>query len=228
MMKVCTKCGVEKPVEAFSKDCSRKDGLQCWCKLCVAAYCLKHKEERATYKKDYDLDHKEESAAYRLENKEQLAAHKKAYDLENKEQLAAHKKAYDLNHKEEAAAYNKDYAPKHKEERNARRRKRRQTDPNFIFAEFCRDQVKRMLKDNPKDYHSDEYLGCTKDEGRAHIESLWEPGMTWKNRGEWHIHHIENIAGFDPEDPTSVFWACNISNLQPLWVEDHKRVHSNG
>ena len=38
MMKVCTKCGEEKPREAFDKNRSKKDGLQPWCRACVAAY----------------------------------------------------------------------------------------------------------------------------------------------------------------------------------------------
>ena len=31
----CTRCGCDKPVVAFSKDKSRKNGLDTWCKLCT-------------------------------------------------------------------------------------------------------------------------------------------------------------------------------------------------
>jgi hypothetical protein len=34
-MKRCSKCGVVKPREDFSRDKSRKDGLQYWCKACI-------------------------------------------------------------------------------------------------------------------------------------------------------------------------------------------------
>lgn len=33
-MKICTKCGLEKPIEEFSKNRTKKDGLSCECKKC--------------------------------------------------------------------------------------------------------------------------------------------------------------------------------------------------
>ena len=37
-MKKCSKCGIEKSRSEFHKDHSRKDGLHCWCKLCMKEY----------------------------------------------------------------------------------------------------------------------------------------------------------------------------------------------
>ena len=34
-MKVCTKCGVEKPFEAFHKNKKTRDGYNCYCKDCI-------------------------------------------------------------------------------------------------------------------------------------------------------------------------------------------------
>ena len=36
--KTCTKCGLEKPLSAFSKDCRAKDGKCSKCKVCDAEY----------------------------------------------------------------------------------------------------------------------------------------------------------------------------------------------
>ena len=33
-------------------------------------------------------------------------------------------------------------------------------------------------------------LGCTWEELVVHLESKFDNGMTWSNRGEWHIDHI--------------------------------------
>lgn len=33
-MKVCKRCGAEKPIEVFSKNKTRRDGLQDYCKVC--------------------------------------------------------------------------------------------------------------------------------------------------------------------------------------------------
>lgn len=35
--KVCTKCGKRKPLSAFAKDCTKKDGLKSQCKECMNA-----------------------------------------------------------------------------------------------------------------------------------------------------------------------------------------------
>ena len=35
-MKHCTKCGVEKSLDQFHYDCSKRDGLRTWCKTCAA------------------------------------------------------------------------------------------------------------------------------------------------------------------------------------------------
>lgn len=47
-MKKCFKCGAEKSSELFGTNTNTKDGLQGWCKECMAAY---HKEWRPKYSK---------------------------------------------------------------------------------------------------------------------------------------------------------------------------------
>src|SRR5687768_7098175 len=41
--KVCSKCKVDKSVEAFSLNSRRKDGRSPWCKSCCRAYYLSDK-----------------------------------------------------------------------------------------------------------------------------------------------------------------------------------------
>ena len=43
--KVCTKCGIEKPLDQFAKNSSKPDGLSPQCKEC------KHKYYEECYKK---------------------------------------------------------------------------------------------------------------------------------------------------------------------------------
>lgn len=65
-------------------------------------------------------------------------------------------------------------------------------------------------------------VGCEMWQLVEHIESQWQPGMSWENwtRHGWHIDHIRPIASFeDPADP-----ACwHYTNLQPLWAADNLR-----
>ncbi len=74
-----------------------------------------------------------------------------------------------------------------------------------------------------------ELLGCSITQLKAHIESLWLPGMTWENhslRG-WHIDHKRPCASFDLTDTEQQKACFNYTNLQPLWWHDNlKKGHS--
>jgi len=37
-MKICSKCGLEKPVECFAKNKANKDGLQYHCQQCISEH----------------------------------------------------------------------------------------------------------------------------------------------------------------------------------------------
>jgi len=58
---------------------------------------------------------------------------------------------------------------------------------------------------------------------RRHLESLFEPGMSWQNYGLWHIDHRRPVNTFDfssIEDPA--FKQCwSLDNLQPLWAREN-------
>lgn len=58
-MKNCTKCGEIKAVSEFSKDASKRDGLQSKCKACEAAYRATIADKTNCY-----------NAAYRASNSE--------------------------------------------------------------------------------------------------------------------------------------------------------------
>ena len=56
-----------------------------------------------------------------------------------------------------------------------------------------------------------------------HLERQFLPGMSWDNRGDWHIDHIVPLASFNfetPDDPEfKAAWA--LSNLRPWWAKDN-------
>lgn len=68
-------------------------------------------------------------------------------------------------------------------------------------------------------------LGYSIAQFRAHIESLFQPGMTWANYGEWEIDHRRPIADFPITAPLSEINA--LSNLQPLWRADNRRKRNH-
>ena len=68
---------------------------------------------------------------------------------------------------------------------------------------------------------TEELLGCTVAEARAHLEAQFLPGMSWDNHGEWHIDHIRPCASFDFSDPQQQKECSHYTNLQPLWAKDN-------
>lgn len=71
-----------------------------------------------------------------------------------------------------------------------------------------------------------ETMGCTRDEFRAHYESLFKPGMTWENYGEWENDHIKEMSKFDLENEETWKECMHYSNLQPQWKTlNRKNIH---
>jgi hypothetical protein len=74
-------------------------------------------------------------------------------------------------------------------------------------------------------------LSYTLDELVNHLESKFQPGMTWENRGRkdgircWHIDHITPDSWFQYEsDQDEEFKRCwALENLQPLWEDENMK-----
>ena len=71
-------------------------------------------------------------------------------------------------------------------------------------------------------------VGYTVFDLKAHLEALFQPGMSWTNMGEWHVDHIRPRSSFEFDSPTDPqFLECwALSNLQPLWKLDNLRKSS--
>ncbi len=64
------------------------------------------------------------------------------------------------------------------------------------------------------DKHYGAYLGCTQMEFTKHIESCWEPGMTWANYGKWGMHFVIPIPYCNSFEDGVIY-----TNLEPRWYE---------
>lgn len=113
------------------------------------------------------------------------------------------------------------YRLKNRKKINSYHSNRKKTDPEYKVREVLRHRMLRVLKEQNsiKCQKTLELLGGTLEEAKAHIESQFKPGMTWKNHGSkgWHIDHIKPCASFDLTDPQQQKECFNYKNLQPLW-----------
>ena len=145
--KRCPMCNKDLPLDAFSKNKSRKDGLQSYCIECRKQRYLADKDKIAKRGKIYREQHKEEialrSKLYRENNKEKKKQTDQAYRERNKDKIKAQLKeyyrthidaikAYNAEHKEEKSEYNRKYRIEHLEEINKRTKAYREANKDLV------------------------------------------------------------------------------------------------
>lgn len=96
--KTCSKCKIEKPLSEFSKNKSKKDGLQDRCKECCAFYEQQNKDKRREYFSLYHQQNKDKikerlAIRYGL-NKDQIKEHQSLYYQQNKDKIKEQKALY--------------------------------------------------------------------------------------------------------------------------------------
>ena len=118
----------------------------------------------------------------------------------------------------------RDYHHRHRKRLTARRRQRRQTDLQFRLCGNLRSRLYAALRRGRgvKSEGTLKLIGCSVCELRKHIESQFDPEMSWSNYGDWEIDHIRPCVSFDLTDPVQQRECFNWRNLQPLWKEDNR------
>ena len=174
---------------------------------------------------------KEYNKEYYLKNREQIKERQKEYKLKNKEHIKKNDKEYRLENKERIAEYrfkNREHIAKQKKEYTSRPETKKliqknysnryKTDINYKLLKICRARLLKALKGFDKSAPTMELVGCTPDELRRHIESLFEPWMNWENQGlgGWDIEHIKACSNFNMVNPEQQRACFNWRNLQPL------------
>lgn len=225
--KTCTKCGVEKALEAFDRKKEGKLGRASWCKTCVRDYNRAHvqrpevRERKRARKRQPEYNAWKRAYAQRPENKEKLRAYrqrpkyrewKRAY--QQRPEYKKWERAY--RQRPESKEWKRDYLRSYV-------RDRYRTDRAFKLMWNLRRRVRHALKGTCKSARTLELLGCTVEELRVHLEAQFKPGMTWENQGRygWHVDHIRPCASFDMSDPEQQRACFHYTNLQPLWAKEN-------
>lgn len=211
-MKKCVRCGIEKEEKDFRKDyniCRQCNNLQ------QKKYYEEHKEQRRIYSQEYYS---------KEENKERSRKNRQIWIKNNKEKIREYTKNPVV--KARKKLYDKKYFQK--PEVKERLKKKYKENIAYRIRNLIGNRIRKVLKqkDFSKQYKSClDYLPYTMEELKVHLESQFQPGMTWENYGKygWHIDHIKpmntfNIISMECEDFKKC-WA--LSNLRPLWAKDN-------
>ena len=197
-MKTCTGC---KQTKAFTEFYKQGNGLKSRCKVCVNAQNKKHYQN----------------------NREKYRANNRKWIQKNPEKRRATVKKYYQNNREKELARVKksQQRPEYKKKRRARDKERYRTDPQFKIANNLRHLIYSALRGNIKSASTITLLGCTVPRFLEHLEQQFQPGMTWENKGTWHLDHMMPIASFDLTDPEQQRQCCHYTNFQPLWGKEN-------
>jgi thiol-disulfide isomerase/thioredoxin len=244
-MKKCTICGELKPLTDFHKQKDRKDGYGNWCKPCksikkaeqyrensehvkakVAEY-RKNNAEKASQAKKKCYENKKD--VYLLKNKiryqekkEEILDQCKQYRDANKEIIKQRHAAYRTKNKERRDVWQKQYYEANKPARiayhSAYRKERAKRDHVYALTFIVRRRITLALKyrGSSKPSKTADMLGCSYAFLAKHLESMFTDGMSWENRGKWHVDHIVPLATAKTTD--EVVALCHYTNLQPMWA----------
>lgn len=168
---------------------------------------LKNKDKLDTYCRSCSTA---KSREWNKNNKYRRREINKSYSIKNRDKVLKDMRDWYQN--------NREYAIKKVSQRIAQREK---TDINFKISRLLRSRLCSALKHNLKSGSAVKNLGCTIQELRLHLESKFQPGMTWENHGKWHIDHIVPLCSFDLTDIEQLKKACHYTNLQPLWPQQN-------
>lgn len=206
-VKKCIKCGIEKPLFDFAKDKTKKDGHVSTCKVCRKAYLnsfYSDTEKRLKKNEASRLDYHKNRDSILKKNKERYEKNIEAVRKRRKQQYWANPEA--------AKQYSKTYSLK-----------RRWEDPVYRMVLRCRKRTwdAYQSKGYTKRSKTFDLIGCSHQDLKKHLESMFTDGMSWENYGEWHVDHKIPLASAKTEE--DVARLCHYTNLQPLWAEDNLR-----
>lgn len=224
-MKLCISCNVAKDVLDFKKDKRRTDGFTNTCKSCMnkkgLEYYYRTKDDRKdsinenrrkSYQINKDIEN-QRSHEYKKNNSNKIKEYNKEYQLKNKEFIAEKHKEYYENNKQKINAYTKIYI-----------NNRLNSDYFFRLRHYMRNMIRKSFKRNgySKNSKTQEILGCSFDEFKLHLESMFEPWMTWDNHGlyngeldyGWDIDHIIPLSSAKTEE--DIIELNHYKNLKPL------------
>ena len=201
--KVCRICGLEKNISDFYPRDGGKFGVDNKCKECESErkkkYYQDNREKKLEQHKEYYQNNKEEICAKALLKSDEIREYKHKYG--QREEVKAHRR----------------------EKQNSRRN----NDPLFRLKNNLRANLSKAIQNNAQSGKAIDMIGCSILDFKRHLESNFEPGMSWDNYGNkpgsWHLCHIVTLDNFNLFDESELFVAYNYSNIRPKWAQpSHK------
>jgi len=223
----CSKCHSVKEYNQFYKQKNSKNGHSPACKECnnkrVLIWQNNNKEKIRISKRLWRENNPERANALYEKHKEKgMAADKAKYhnDPVYRQKRINAKREYrnDPNNKEKIRISKKKSV-----------KKARENNPILKVIANLRTRLTFILNGQRRAECSKKLIGCDTETLKAHLESLFKPGMNWQNYGrwyrgqpmKWHIDHIIPCEFFDMSNSEEQKKCYHYTNMQPMWAIDN-------
>jgi hypothetical protein len=221
--KECTKCGLFYSFDMFPKNKNHKDGYFIYCKPCKHIMDKTYRENnpelnKLRHKQFYD-NNRDKILSKTKEYNEQNKEKRKEYNKQNREKDKQYLLEYNSIHKHRIKPLRKEYNQTNKDKINEYQNNLYKNDINHKLSSLFRCRIYTAIKGITKrNKKAIEILGCSIDEFKQHLESLFLPEMNWQNHGEiWEIDHILPCSSFDFTKEGNIEKCFHYTNHQPLF-----------
>lgn len=177
--KRCSKCGEIKPLDAFAKQRSRKDGRRSHCRSCIAA-------QQATKKGEYAARHRR----WYKNHQALIVQRSRQWRADNRERHRAYSREWQADHPEQARATQQRWYAENRERGNAS--KRAWTKRNRAYARAALIAYRARKRDAPGKasieaiaariaFYGGRCWICRSDDAREvdHVKPLTKGGSNW-------------------------------------------------
>ena len=191
----------------------------------------REKERARKWRKENPEKHKATTLSWRQSNPDRYQQAQDAWFEANKAYRTEYRKRKYAENKERENALAREYKKKNKKDiakRSVERQSERlQSDEVFKIRFSLRRRMNMALaasgKPGKKAGSTIKDLGCSIEFFKEYIAAMFEPWMTWENRGRktWHLDHVTPLSRFDLTDREQFLRAAHYTNYQPLSAEDN-------
>lgn len=234
--KICKNCNMDLPIGEFYIIDKNRGAYEAICKKCKSeknkAYMEKYLSNPVNRERIRENSRKNDKKKA-LENR--LIKQKLKEDALILLNIEKEKKSQELERKRleneernRIIAYRKtdEYKIEQKKKDNERRKLRwkNKWENNELFA--IKHRLRTLVRNSfrKKGYsrfesRTEEIVGINYNEFKIYMESKFVDGMSWENRGEWHIDHIIPLSAAKSQE--ELIALSHYTNLQPLWAMDN-------
>ena len=200
-------------------DKTKPDGHLPRCRSC------KKQDRHASYMKNPDKIN-QYALRYREQNRKRIDEKAKEWAKSNPDKINNAAKQYRIRNPEKSKLLWTRWNEKNRGKRRLigkRSSKKYRSSPRGKLTKRISDLIRMTLNGEKRGRSWELLVGYNVDQLKQHLENQFLPGMSWENRGLWHIDHRIPVSAFNYKTPEDIdFKKCwALKNLQPLWKIDN-------